>query len=337
MNAKVPLNETLPDNSLFRLTSESTLRQNYQQHIEPFWQQQVRQRQLEGTAKIPLHVTSVQAPDSKGTIVFSAGRTEGAIKYKELFFNLYQNGYSVYSVDHRGQGLSGRMTQNPEKGHVETYQDYVQDMHLFYTRIVASESSHQPVLLCHSMGSAIGAAYNLQYPDHFAKAIYASPMFAINAPVPVWLAKLALTTELLLNRLFRAEPWYFIGQRDYRPEAFEHNRVTHSEVRYSLSNQALDEAGVQLGGVTSQWLAASLEVMADIEQQASRLSQPTLILQAGGDTVVGNDIQQRICASMPNCRLTCITGARHELLMEQDLFRNQAMSEIFHFIQSKES
>ena len=37
--------------------------------------------------------------------------------------------------DHRGQGLSGRMLDNPQPGYVESFDDYVQDFKQFYDEL----------------------------------------------------------------------------------------------------------------------------------------------------------------------------------------------------------
>ncbi len=68
--------------------------------------------------------------------MISSGRTEAAIKYKELILDLYKNGYSVYIHDHRGQGQSGRMTEDPQMGYIENFQYYIDDMKYFHDAYV---------------------------------------------------------------------------------------------------------------------------------------------------------------------------------------------------------
>ena len=63
-----------------------------------------------------------------GAIVISNGRTESMAGYPELIWDLHQQGYSVYILDHRGQGFSTRLLPDPQKSYVEKFEDYVDDL-----------------------------------------------------------------------------------------------------------------------------------------------------------------------------------------------------------------
>jgi len=69
-----------------------------------------------GVDDIKIKYVAILKDDDKGAVVISNGRTESYIKYKELAYDLGQQGYSVYIHDHRGQGFSGRMTKKPPNG-----------------------------------------------------------------------------------------------------------------------------------------------------------------------------------------------------------------------------
>lgn len=320
----------------FLFTQETELPEKYRTVIEPFWQNQVQKGQFTGQENVSIHTAWVKHPDSKGTIVLSSGRTEGSVKYKEVFFDLYQNGYSIFTLDHRGQGQSGRMASNSDKGHVEDFSFYAADLKTFIDQVVLPESTTQPHFLCHSMGCAIGALYLMNHPDTFDKVVFSSPMFGINAPIPEWLAKGIVSTHGFFNGVFSDEPWYFPGQGDKQHEAFAGNSVTHSKVRFEQSEQAFEEVNAALGGITGGWLKAALWAMKTIEQNAAQITTPALLLQSGGDTIVANEAQKRVCEKMPNCQLIIVDDAKHELLLEQDQFRNVALSEILTFFASKD-
>lgn len=318
------------------INSETELEQSYRDLIQPFWQQQVQQGFLAGQDQIKIAYAYVLHPQAIGSIVISSGRIEGLLKYQEVIYELYQNGYSVFIHDHRGQGLSSRIADNPHKGHVESFEHYVQDMQLFYQQIVQVYSQHHPMLLCHSMGSAIGALYQLNNPGHFSKVVYSAPMFGIKSPLPQWLVKPMIDKGQKLNQKLSQQPWFFLGQGQYKAVPFAINPLTHSKNRYSHFRHIYQQhPELQLGGVTFHWLQQAILAMDEISQRVKELTTPSLLLQAGGDIIVDNKAQNALVAQMPNCQQQVIDKGRHELLMEADPYRQQVMTHILDFFQDK--
>ncbi|HEV8689846.1 MAG TPA: alpha/beta fold hydrolase, partial [Ideonella sp.] len=120
--------------------------------------------------------------------MISNGRTETYLKYKELAFDLARARYSVYIHDHRGQGMSPRLFTDADahdKGHVERFDDYVEDLHAFVGQVVRPEQPGRLFLLAHSMGGGIAARYLQKYPDTFTAAALSSPMLEPNAKIMV--------------------------------------------------------------------------------------------------------------------------------------------------------
>ncbi|MBN7823786.1 alpha/beta fold hydrolase [Bowmanella dokdonensis] len=320
----------------YYFSDEQTLRENYPTLIQGFWHNQVQTGTFKGREELDIAYAYSLHPEARGTIVISSGRIEGYLKYKEILFDLYQNRYSVFILDHRGQGLSERMNDHAHQGYVRHYDDYVADLKQFYDQIVLPNSRHKPVLLGHSMGSAIGTLYLSAYPQDFSKAAFSSPMYGIKSPLPLWLARGLVSSGQSLNRWFASRPWYFIGQGDYLAVPFAINTLTHSKIRYQIFRDEYEQTPrLQLGGVTFDWLQASLDALDRLEDLAPELQTEILVLQAGGDLVVDNGRQDHLCALMPRCQLRVIAKARHELLMEADPYRTEAMTRILDFFQAE--
>ena len=93
--------------NIYKLSTEEQLKdENYSREIEDFYTQG-DEGYFTGQAGIPVYYKLFSQPDpGSPAILISSGRTEAAIKYKEVIFDLYNNGYSVYIHDHRGQGHS---------------------------------------------------------------------------------------------------------------------------------------------------------------------------------------------------------------------------------------
>ncbi|WP_339725946.1 alpha/beta fold hydrolase [uncultured Paraglaciecola sp.] len=315
--------------SQYVLCSETDLESVYANVIQPFWQNSVKSGIFTGIDKVDIAYAFVLHPNALGTIVISTGRIESLIKYKEVVYDLYQNGYSVFIHDHRGQGLSGRMLGNPQIGYVASFNDYVADFKQFMDEVVLKKSHHKPNLLCHSMGGAIGALMVWRYPELFGKVAFSAPMFGIRPPLPTWFAKFLLRLHLTVN----TNDGYFFSQKNYDPVPFCSNELTHSEIRYQIFRQEYQNAPqVQLGGVSGHWLKAATIAMEEIEHNAPSFPIAALVIQAGADQIVDNKRQSRVVAKMARTRLLVIDGSHHELLAEQDKYRVPCLSAILDFL-----
>lgn len=310
------------------LCSEDNLASKYSSTIQPFWQNSVQHGVFEGVEKVEIAYAYVLHPQALGVVVISSGRIESLIKYKELVYDLFQNGYSVFIHDHRGQGLSGRMLDNSQIGYVGSFSDYVVDFKQFVDEVVVKKAHHKPKLLCHSMGGAIGALMVLRFPELFEKVAFSAPMFGIRPPMPNWFAKLLLTLHFTFNK----KTAYFFGQKSYENLPFVANELTHSEIRYQIFRQEYQEVPqVQLGGVSGHWLHVAAQGMDEIEQNAYRFPIPALVIQAGADQIVDNKRQSRVVAKMTHSKLMVVEGSKHELLEEQDKFRIPCLTAILDF------
>jgi lysophospholipase len=314
--------------SQFVLCSEDSLTSTYATTIQPFWHNSVQHGVFEGVKKVDVAYAYVLHPQALGSVVISSGRIESLIKYKEVIYDLYQNGYSVFIHDHRGQGLSGRMLDNPQIGSVESFSEYVTDFKKFMDDIVTKKTQHKPNLLCHSMGGAIGALTVLRYPNLFEKVAFSAPMFGIRPALPSWFANLLLS----LHKVFNNPDAYFFGQTDYDNQSFAVNQLTHSETRYQIFRQEYQTTPqVQLGGVSGHWLKVAAQAMDEIEKNVHRFPIPALVIQAGADQIVDNKRQSQVVAKMVHSKLIVVNGSKHELLEEQDKFRVVCLTAILDF------
>ncbi|MDX3773212.1 alpha/beta fold hydrolase [Chromatiaceae bacterium AAb-1] len=319
--------------------SEHQLNQRWQQQLLPFWHQ-MNHGTIESHDGRLLHYSYHLANDRRRAVVISAGRIEMAIKYTELLYDLSSAGYSVFILDHRGQGASARLLPNPHKGYVSTFDDYSSDLQQFMQQVVIPQQHQQHLAVCHSMGSAIVCHYQHQQPAYpFDAVILSSPMLGIyTGAIPQVLAEKLVFMLQGLNHLYdKSDSWYFPGQHNYQPKEFAKNNLTGSEARFNWL-QALYQQYPELclGGVTVGWLNAAIAAMRQLQQQAGQWQTPVLLLQAADDTVVSNKQQnnwwQRLPASLYKKRVT-LAHARHELFMETDSIRNQVLQHISQFLE----
>ncbi|WP_428611926.1 alpha/beta fold hydrolase [Shewanella sp.] len=309
--------------------SFSSEQQDNSKQINTFWQG-VKQGELTTIDNLKLAYCAALNPDSNRAIVISSGRVEAYVKYQELIFDLYQLGYSVYAIDHRGQGLSSRLTDNPHQGHVEKFSDYVQDFALFIETIVKANHHDSLFLVGHSMGGTIATLYLQQAPHVFNAAVLSAPMYGICLPMPKrfvrWLVQ-------RLDNGSTSQPNYVLSGKNYSPEPFEANDLTHSAIRYQAYRRLYEAyPQLQLGSPTNRWLAESLDASEQAVMAAKHSQIPLLILQAEEDSIVENQAQEAAVGGL--CQLKVIANARHEIFMECDAARNQALSYLAEFLDS---
>lgn len=287
--------------------------------------------------------------EKRECLVIVPGRSEGYLKYQELTYDLYQLGYDIFIIDHRGQGISQRLLLNAHKGFVDSFEDYNEDLNVFINTIVTPQCPEKPYLLAHSMGGLIAARYLQKYPNSINAAVLSSPMIAINSgPIPKWLAKTLIHATEQLNQWFSDDAWYFLGQGDvtadeYQAKSFTNNPLMQSKLRYEQFIKIYKSTPeIQLGGVTVHWLAQALAAEKVVFENLKTLVTPTLVLQASADSIVDNEAQNEFCtqlhqlhpSSCPNGKPVVINNARHELLFESDQYRDQALKQIINwFIQ----
>lgn len=259
-----------------------------------------------------------------GTVLLLNGRTEFMEKHLETVRELNQRGFDVYSLDWRGQGGSSRLLLNPQKGHVNSYEEYVGDLMTFYRSVLCPGVVKKPlIILAHSMGGHIALRFLHAQPAAAKRIVLSSPMIDINtAPLPGRIAR-------AMTRVAMKSGWadrYCFGSRDFSAsrEKFENNPLTSDPDRFFDAHVAIAAAPhFAVGGVTWGWLSATFQSidMLGGPEYVNRIKTPMLMICAGEDRIVSRKAQEAISAQLPNSQLMVIPGARHEILKETDAFR----------------
>ena len=324
----------------FNLTLEQDLDKSTGD-IEAFWAKG-SQGEVPGKGGVPLkywmYVSESRGPTGSA-IVIANGRTESFVKYPELAYDLARQGYSIYILDHRGQGLSGRMLPDKQIGHVEHFADYVQDFNTFVRGVVAKQGHKRLLLLAHSMGGAIASLYLEGYPSDFERAALSSPMHEPATPVLLPTALACGEAKEMLGRITGSLNDYAVTKGPYAEnETFQSdNAYTQSEKRHRRAWKAYeDNPGAKLGGPSKNWAVEACDGAAKARKSAGRITVPVLLVSAGADTVVTATGQKEFCdtlnAARPGqCTLVRIDGGKHELFIERDDFRVPALTTILRF------
>jgi lysophospholipase len=259
-----------------------------------------------------------------GKILLLSGRSEFIEKYLETIHELTQRGFTVYMFDWRGQGLSDRMLPDRLKGHVRTYDDYLNDLRLFVEEIVLPDQAADIMLLGHSMGGHIALRFFYEYPGIVSKAVLTSPMIDIAGSH--WFKKLLRPVVKIAGTAGLQERYATRRTGDFglSDKPFEHNRLTHDQNRFNRVKKILqDNPDLALGGVTFGWLGATFHSIDKLSSAgyAEKITAPILMFAAGEDQVVSVRAQKAFCKRLPQAQVITVPEARHEILMETDSIR----------------
>lgn len=260
----------------------------------------------------------------KGTVCVFQGRGEYIEKYFETVRDLRQRGFAVATLDWRGQGHSVRLLRDPRKGYVRDFADYETDVETFVRDVVMPDCPPPFYALAHSMGGAVLMRVAHAQKRWFDRIVLSAPM--IDLP--------GRTTALPSRLALRAMRWIGRGGQ-YVPAGtdelvgtgpFETNPVTSDPVRYARNAAVLaEDPSLGLAWPSIAWADSAFRAMHGFKQQRypSQVRLPVLMVAAGIDSIVSTAAIEEFAYHMRAGSHLVVAGAKHELLQEQDRYREQ--------------
>lgn len=261
---------------------------------------------------------------AKGTVLLLQGRGECMERQFETIRDLNARGLHVLSFDWRGQGGSPRAEQPGRRGHISSFSKYLGDLELLVQEVMLPDCPPPYFMFGNSMGAHVGLLAIARH-NWFDAAVMTSPFIDV-APsrLPHWF-KLLVTGSMTVLGMGRLKvPLYRDGEPD--EESFAGNPLTSDRVRYNR-NIRLWRAAAHLSAhvPSAGWAFAALRSCARLQKLGDNtpLKCPALLVVAGQDTVVSNEAIQQFARHVPGAAPVVINGARHDILSEQDIYRDQ--------------
>ena len=264
---------------------------------------------------------------AKASILLLNGHREFLEKYTEFISDFQKRGIDVYSMDHRGQGLSDRALGDRKKSHNIDFDIIVEDIHELVCRIIKPESLMHPLyMVAHSLGAHFGLRYLHDYPDVFSKAVLFAPFTNLGSGSPfiTFIAEIYFTVMNMLGFSKMFVPGQARGRKMINhEEAFK--ALTHDKDRYNWAQKALDNnPALFIGGVTFGWVCGAIKSIHIIKQPGyvAKIRTPILCLLAEEERVVRNSTTISIINRTKNATYEIMAGARHEIYRETDNIRD---------------
>lgn len=283
--------------------------------------------------KIRYGLFGAVARPMRGTVVLLPGRNECIEKYFETIRDLAARGLGVATLDWRGQGGSDRLIRDRQRGYVRSFRDYTADLEQFFEEIVLPDCRGPYYILAHSAGAVITLLAAPSMVNRVRRMVLIAPFLTLpDLPVSISTVRRVCSffCALGLGRLYAA--W---GPRPRDTLPFEANKVTSDPQRYRRNTRIYEEyPQLALGGPTIRWLQAAAkasEAISDPDFMA-RIQVPLLIIAAGADQVVSTRAVEAYARSLRLGSMLMIDGAKHEILQEADLYREQFLAAFDAFV-----
>jgi lysophospholipase len=263
---------------------------------------------------------------SQGTVCLLQGRGENIEKYFETIGDLRKRGFTVATLDWRGQGASDRRLRNRRKGHIDGFGEYERDLEAFMQQVVLPDCPPPHFALAHSTGALVCLRAAREGVARFARAVLVAPLMGLGptrTSQPTAFRIAAFMTATGLGEV--TVPPNELA-RPLEELAFEGNMLTGDPVRFArnvaIARQLQDLA---VGSPTFGWLYAACRAMREANDPdfAPAIRLPALIVAGGLDRVISLTAAEALASGLRAGGQVIIPGGRHEILMERDAVRQQ--------------
>jgi lysophospholipase len=282
---------------------------------------------------VELRALTALVAGARGTIIFLNGRAEYIERYFETMRDAQARGFSVASLDWRGQGGSQRLLNDRMRGYVKRFSDYDEDLRSFMTQVVLKQCPKPYYVVAHSTGGQI-VLRALRHRTAFSKVILTAPLVDLKYG---WWPKPIIRLVNLLTQILQLTWMYLPGYATapLKPGDFAKNPLTSDESRWDRDIKTLEaHPELAIGGVTYGWLIAAMASINELKRwpKGQPVSCPTLIITAGRENVVDARAARFFSQRVQGISFMQIEGSKHEILMEQDTLRKPFWSAFDAFV-----
>ena len=254
--------------------------------------------------------------------VFLSGYTEFIEKNLESVGELTARGFSVLTLDWRGQGLSDRLLADRHKGHIDRMETHLGDLQAVLDGFAGFRDGTFTIV-AHSMGAHLALRYCIDRPERVNRAVLIAPMLGVGRTgLPNWLARW-LVEVLCLTPLAKS---YIFGGAGYGPrrQKFEGNLLTHDQARFERLHRLMtQDPDLVLADPTFSWVRSALRSIEAVMAPAvlERARTPLLLAVACQDTIVSNAAIEAAALRLPDAQILRLADAKHEILGELEPVR----------------
>ncbi len=226
-------------------------------------------------------------------------------------------GIDIFAFDLRGFGH-----WKGSAAHISDYQQYLDDIKLFLDFIKPKTKATKFFLMGHSMGGLLTLSFLIHEPKaDIEGAIISSP----------WIETAARINPIIrfLGKIFAV-----VYPKFAAPADINLNDLTHDQEIIAIHQKDI-EKGLRKTKATAGWLKQIERAQQLVKQNASVISKPILILQAGDDRLVRSSATKEVFDKIDSSdkEFKEYPGLYHELFNEVE--RGQVFNDIWNWLEPR--
>ena len=288
--------------------------------------------------KLRIAIWKHQKTSGYGTVFFLNGHREFIEKYSETFEFFIKKGFNVITLDWRGWGLSERpFPSRPKIQHISSAREYQLDLDNVIRLAKEKDLTSPWYLVAHSLGCLIGLRRLISEPLSFEKFIFLSPLWGnfpyVSRPIQRFVVKFEKALRFLgLIMLTQQSP------EKYKPYCltvdFKKNTLTSDGTQFKRL-QSILEANENLHSGTPT-LGYFIAILKEIDALNLTIipDRKILVLLAGKEQITDNKAVIKLIEKFNFIDVVAIKESNHEILIEKEKIRKEALSLIYTFLKS---
>ena len=256
-------------------------------------------------------------PNPTHVLILQHGFGEHSDRYKNILDTLKDESISVYALDSRGHGRS-----EGKRGHVDQFQNYIDDLSDLIRIAKEEEKKQKVVLLGHSLGGVIALQYATEgfNQENLSGIIASSPGLKIKMDFEKEIKKFAaqiLSSIMPSTTLDANIDLQFLSHDQSVIEAYKKDPLVHGKVSFQM--------GLNLFNLGSA-----------LFQKAHLISVPIFMIHGDADGITDYEGTKEFFSNLttPNKEIKIYPGLFHEMMNELPKDKEIVLRDVKNFILS---
>ena len=248
--------------------------------------------------------------DSKAVVIIVHGYGEHSSRYSHVAEKFTANGFIIETFDLRGHGKS-----DGDRTFINSFDEYVSDLELFFTRVQKRHPDLPVLLLGHSMGGSVAILFTLKNQGKIESLILSGALLKVSDDI----SPILITLANFFGRIFPKLPTIKLDS----------NAISRDK---EIVNKYISDPLVYNGKIPARTGAEINRAIISIENQRQNIFLPLFVMHGAADRLTDPKGSQALFQNIKseNKAIKLYDNLYHEILNEPE--KENVMDDILEWI-----